>query len=188
MNYSSSVPGADIRDWIWSQTGRNAVASFVSGAISALQPVMSDITGIRAGGGMFGELQYPYDGSTVQGLPSYWGYGAAPQHGIDLAPNESPCPLPGYVYGEGDAAQNAKWANWFFRSLASFVQLVHPRTSTSRLDRTRLRAASVVRSTQQLVPDFRRLQARTSTRHGFRYSDGRVRPSRRRLAVGDVGR
>ena len=120
-SYSSSVPGADVRDWVWSQSGRNAVASFVAGAMSALRPVMSDIAGIRAGGGMFGELQYPYDGSSVNGQPSYWGYGSAPQHGVDLATNESTCPFPGYVYGHGTAAQNTEWSNWFFQSLANFV-------------------------------------------------------------------
>jgi hypothetical protein len=119
--YSSSKPGADIRDWIWSQTGREAVASFVAGAMSALRPSVAHIAGIRAGGGMFGELQYPYDGSTENGQSSFWGYGAAPQLGVNLAPNESRCPLPGYVYGHGNSASDARWAAWFFHSLASFA-------------------------------------------------------------------
>jgi hypothetical protein len=114
-------PGADVRDWVWTAVGRQAVSSFIGGALADLQPVLSDVAGIRAGGGVYGELDFPNDGSTVNGEPSFWGYDAAAQQGVGLASGESACPLPGYVYGSGTAAQDAEWANWYLGSLASWI-------------------------------------------------------------------
>lgn len=119
--FSSEVPGQDVRDWVWSQSGREAVASFVSGAMSALGPTLSDVAGIRAGGGMDGEMQYPDDGSTVAGQPSFWGYDLPAQTGAGLAEGEQSTPLPGYVYGQGSPAQDATWASWYEGSLGEFV-------------------------------------------------------------------
>lgn len=119
--FSSAEPGRDVRDWVWSQTGRNAVASFVAGAIGALQPELEDIAGIRAGGGMWGEMQYPSDGSTIDGQPSYWGYDTPAQTGAGLASGEQSSRLPGYVYGQGSAAEDSTWAAWYLQSLGNFV-------------------------------------------------------------------
>jgi hypothetical protein len=119
--FSGSVPGQDVRDWVWSQTGREAVAGFAAGAIGALAPALGEIAGIRVGGGMYGEMQYPDDGSTVNGQPSYWGYDSAAQGGVDLASGELRSPLPGYVYGQGSTAQDAEWASWYLHSLGNFV-------------------------------------------------------------------
>ncbi len=119
--FSSEVPGQDVRDWVWSQAGRQAVAGFVSGAMHALAPAISEVTGVRAGGGMFGEMQYPIDGSMVSGEPSFWGYDLPAQSGVGLAEGEQRTPLPGYVYGHGSAAEDATWASWYERSLGEFV-------------------------------------------------------------------
>jgi hypothetical protein len=119
--FSSATPGEDVRDWVWSQTGRTAVADFAAGALDRLQPVLGDISGVRVGGGTNGEMQYPYDGSTVAGQPSFWGYDDAAQDGIDLAAGEQSTPLPGYVYGRGSSSQDAEWASWYLHSLGDFV-------------------------------------------------------------------
>ncbi|HTY96863.1 MAG TPA: hypothetical protein VMB91_07460 [Solirubrobacteraceae bacterium] len=110
--YSSATPGKDIRDWVWSQVGREAVAGFVAGALGALSPALGDVSGIRVGGGMYGEMQYPYDGSTVAGQPSYWGYDLPAQTGVGLASGQQSAPLPGYVYGHGSSSEDADWASW----------------------------------------------------------------------------
>jgi hypothetical protein len=115
-----TAPGADVRDWIWTAVGRQAVSSFIGGAMADLQPYLGDVAGIRAGGGVYGELDFPNDGSTVNGEPSFWGYDAAAQHGVGLASGEAPTPLPGYVYGSGTAAQDTQWANWYLGSLANW--------------------------------------------------------------------
>ncbi len=114
-------PGADVRDWIWTAVGRQAVANFVSGALSDLAPYLGDVAGFRSGGGVYGELDFPNDNSTVNGEPSFWGYDAAAQTGAGLAAGESATPLPGYVYGSGTAAQDTEWANWYLGSLASWI-------------------------------------------------------------------
>ncbi len=119
--YSSATPGKDIRDWVWSQVGREAVAEFVAGALGALSPALGDIAGIRVGGGMYGEMQYPYDGSTVAGQPSYWGYDVPAQTGLGLAAGQQSSPLPGYVYGQGSPSEDAQWASWYLQSLGNFV-------------------------------------------------------------------
>lgn len=119
--YTSTNPGANVRDWVWSAAGRQAVASFVSRAIGDLKSVLGDVSGIRAGGGMYGELQFPIDGSSVNGQPSYWGYGQAAQSGVGIASGETATPLPGYVYGTGSSAQDAEWASWYLGSLASWI-------------------------------------------------------------------
>lgn len=119
--FTSEVPGQDVRDWVWSQVGREAVASFVSEAMRALAPALSAVTAVRVGGGMYGEMQYPNDGSTVDGEPSFWGYDLPAQSGAGLAEGEQSTPLPGYVYGQGSAAQDASWASWYERSLGGFV-------------------------------------------------------------------
>ena len=119
--YSSTTPGKDIRDWVWSQVGREAVAGFVAGALGALSPTLGDIAGIRVGGGMYGEMQYPYDGSMVDGQPSYWGYDAPAQTGVGLASGQQSSPLPGYVYAQGSPSQDAEWASWYLQSLGNFV-------------------------------------------------------------------
>lgn len=129
--FSSEVPGKDVRDWIWSQAGREDVAAFVSGAMRALAPALPDVTGVRAGGGMYGEMQYPSDGSTVGGEPSFWGYDLPAQTGAGLAEGEQSTPFPGYVYGEGSPAQDASWASWYERSLGEFV---HWYVTTLRAD------------------------------------------------------
>ena len=119
--YSSTTPGKDIRDWVWSKVGREAVAGFVAGALGALSPALGDIAGVRVGGGMYGEMQYPYDGSMVAGQPSYWGYDAPAQTGVGLASGQRSSPLPGYVYGQGAPAEDAEWASWYLQSLGNFV-------------------------------------------------------------------
>jgi hypothetical protein len=116
-----TVPGADVRDWIWTQAGRQDVANFVGGVMAQLQPYLGDIAGIRAGGGVYGELDFPPAGS-VNGKSAFWGYDAAAQTGAGLATGESATPLPGYVYGTGTAAQNTEWANWYLGSLASWIK------------------------------------------------------------------
>lgn len=119
--FSSTIPGKDIRDWVWSEAGREAVAAFAAGALSDLQPELGEIAGIRVGGGIYGEMQYPDDGSMVEGQPSYWGYDAAAQSGTGLAAGEQATPLPGYVYGHGTTSENAEWASWYLQSLGNFV-------------------------------------------------------------------
>src|SRR5262249_45180474 len=101
--------------------GRDAVASFVAGALGALSPALGDVAGIRVGGGMDGEMQYPYDGSVVDGQPSYWGYDTPARTGVGLAVGQHSPPLPGYVYGRGSRSDDAEWASWYLRSLGNFV-------------------------------------------------------------------
>ena len=119
--FSSEVPGQDVRDWVWSQIGRQAVAGFVSEAMRALAPALTAVSGVRVGGGMYGEMQYPIVGSTVEGEPSFWGYDLPAQTGAGLAEGEQSTPLPGYVYGRGSAGQDAAWAYWYESSLGEFV-------------------------------------------------------------------
>jgi hypothetical protein len=127
--WSSTTPGADVRDWVWSEQGREDVSSFVSGALADLAPVAGDVAGIRAGGGVDGELDFPPNDSTglfnllpAIGSESYWGYDLSAQLGIGLASGESSTPLPGYVYGTGTAAEDTEWANWYLGSLAAWIK------------------------------------------------------------------
>ena len=82
--------------------------------------------GSAPGGGVYGELDFPNDNSTVNGEPSFWGYDAAAQTGAGLAAGESATPLPGYVYGSGTAAEDTEWANWYLGLAGQLDQVVQP--------------------------------------------------------------
>lgn len=109
--------GDDIRDWVWSSTGRVKVAGFIDVLFAALGPAyLSKIWAIRLGGGPFGELGFPNPGSAP--FFSLWGFGAAPQLGIDLAFDQTIAPHLGPW-----ATQEMKeaWIGWFHSSLDVFV-------------------------------------------------------------------
>lgn len=121
-DFTSAQPGADVRDWIWTQTGRDAVDDFTRKALTGLRGRFGSVAGIRMGGGTFGEAQYPLSSSSVDGRPSFWGYGAAAQTGSGLAAGQQSTPLPGYVHGTGTSAQDTVWAQWYLASLARFLR------------------------------------------------------------------
>jgi hypothetical protein len=119
--FTSAIPGADVRDWVWTQAGRRLVSGFVRGSLEALRSRFNAIDGVRMGGGTFGEAQYPRDDRSIDGSPAFWAYGSAAQSGVGLADGERATPLPGYVYGDGTPRQDRVWAQWYLGSLASWI-------------------------------------------------------------------
>ncbi len=118
--------GKDVRDWIWTATGRNLIRDFIARTLSAVD--RSQLAGIRTGGGFFNELHYPREddklaASSALALSdiSYWGYGSAAQTGADLAIGQSVTPLPGYVPFSGTADEDSAWTEWYLDSLKNFM-------------------------------------------------------------------
>jgi hypothetical protein len=107
--------GADVRDWVFSNTGRQVVKDFIDKTVAALD--LSRVWAVRTGGGWYNELHYPP--STGGGI-SFWAYGDAPQLGVDLAFDQVSTPLPRYRYGTGTAAQDKRWALWYSGALVQF--------------------------------------------------------------------
>jgi hypothetical protein len=115
-------PGMDVRDWIWTRRGREAVHRYVGLTLRALGPrTLREVERVRLGGGTFGELQYPPVGSPAN--PSWWSYGACTMPVADLAADQQPCPAgaaapsPLGSWNESDQA----YADWHMRGLSVFV-------------------------------------------------------------------
>lgn len=86
--------GDDVVDVVWSQTAREAIASFQTAVWSALTITeRAQIKGFRLGGGPYGELHFPTPGDPV----SWWGYSSPAQTGTGLANGMVSCPVPGHI-------------------------------------------------------------------------------------------
>lgn len=119
---STNSNGDNVRDWIWTQTGRNYVADYLAKVLAAVD--QTKIAAIRIGGGIFGELQYPPEGSAAPW--NYWGYGAAPQSGTDLASDQVQCPAavrsPFVPFASGtSSSDNTTWTNWWLQGIQTFM-------------------------------------------------------------------
>jgi hypothetical protein len=112
--------GEDVRDWIWSNTGRNYLKDFITKSLGAVD--LQQISYVRLGGGYYNELHYPRNRGIYPDTTniSYWGFGSAPQGGTDLAPDQKRAPLPGYVPFTGSVSQDATWTTWYLNSLKTF--------------------------------------------------------------------
>jgi hypothetical protein len=119
--WSDSGPsGRNVRDWMWTQTGRNHVSYFIRTLLAALD--LTKIDCIQMGGGYYGELQYPPTGAAPY---RFWAYGAAQQSGTDLAAGMTQCPAavraPFVPYAVGtSAADNLTFENWWVGGLSTF--------------------------------------------------------------------
>lgn len=115
---ADQASGDNVRDWVWSATGRAYAADFIGKAMRGLN--LSAVESIRIGGGNRGELQFP----PVGGPPyRFWGYSAPAQTGAGLASGMSRTPLPGYVpFGQGSTVElDTAWSSWYLDSLKNFM-------------------------------------------------------------------
>lgn len=119
--YLPTDPGKNVRNWIWTADGRAHVADFYTKVHAGLDPAnVSAITGVKFGGGYFGELQYPPEvGSSPNWL--YRGFGASMQVGTGIADGLDVCPLPDYTPFTGTDAQDVEWINWFLGGVEDFL-------------------------------------------------------------------
>lgn len=117
---TSGDPGADLRDWVWTQAGRNAVSDFASKTLTGLAPRLKEVAYFRAGGGNSGELAFAQPG--FLGKPTFWSYGAAAQMGVGIAAGQVAAPDPGYLYTTGtDAAKDARFVSWHLNGLRNWM-------------------------------------------------------------------
>ncbi|GLY18690.1 hypothetical protein LWF15_22405 [Kineosporia rhizophila] len=116
--------GDNIRDWIWSAPGRGYVTDFLDQLFGRLD--WSKIERVKTGGLTKGELQYP----SSHNRPQFWAYSAAAQGKQELAPQMSPCPVPGHVptpanRQTGGAAgwtdRDEAFATWYVQSLINWM-------------------------------------------------------------------
>jgi len=123
--WTSAAPGEDVRDWVFTQTGRNAVVDIINRLLGVEAGLsLSDFVAMRVGGGYYNECHYPRnggDGTTVASV-NYWGNGAAAQTGADLAAGLVPCPVAGYVPFSGTPARDPVYVEWYHASLAAFLR------------------------------------------------------------------
>jgi hypothetical protein len=123
--------GDEIRDYIWTQAGRNAVNDFQTKVLVAIRDdatlgfsKLSSVRGI--GPGQFLEVGYPrFDKGTP--AVSYWGFSAAAQAGTGIASDLTATTLPGYVpfaggggFGQSDA-RDLTWIAWYLNALSTFI-------------------------------------------------------------------
>lgn len=87
--------GDQIRDWIWSATGRDYVEDYLSKLFTALP--WENIERVRLGGGQKGELQFPGAGATAQ----WWSYSDPAQTGVGIASGMTPAPTASHVPSSG---------------------------------------------------------------------------------------
>lgn len=111
--------GANVRDWVWSKTGRDYLADFMTKLFTQLN--WANIERVQVGGLLYGELQYPDSNGTT--APYWWGYSAPAQTGTDLAARMAVCPNPGYVPSGGTTWTDADdtWVTWYQQSLINFM-------------------------------------------------------------------
>ena len=120
--YSGGL-GEDVRDWVWSETGRGYLMDFLAKAYGLLQASdLKLIDTIRVGYGYFGENSFPPVGSANPF--QWWGFSSPAQTGTGLAVDQTVCPLPGYTpfgstpLGTVGSTNDLAWVSWF-RSAAT---------------------------------------------------------------------
>ena len=119
---AAQASGDNVRDWMWTQTGRTAVSDFVRKTLAALD--LTKVDAVKLGGGIKGELQFPSVGGAAP--YAFWGYGAAQQNGADLATGMTRCPAavryPFVPFAAGNAAaDNTTWTNWWLDGLKTWM-------------------------------------------------------------------
>jgi hypothetical protein len=118
--------GDEVRDWYFTQTGRNYVQDFIRKVFAAVD--QTKIDAVKIGGGPFGELQYPNPVAFAHTNPgfSYWGYSAAAQGGTDLAQGQAQCPAavraPFVPFATGNStANNDAWISWYLGAINNWM-------------------------------------------------------------------
>jgi hypothetical protein len=106
--FTGQNPGADVRNWIWTATGRTAVHQFITAFTAGLgSSRVAAVDRIKLGGSIYGELQYNINGS------SFNGFGPSMQTGAGLAGDVVVCPVPGYKPFSGNDSKDVAWINWY---------------------------------------------------------------------------
>lgn len=120
--YATATSGKQVRNWMWTATGRTYVHDLLTRVAAALGASRIKATdGVRVGGGWYGEAHYP---ESVSGGPTYaWqAFGTSMQTGVGLAAGMTACPVPGYVPYTGTDSQDVAFLNWYLNGLVSWVQ------------------------------------------------------------------
>lgn len=119
---ASNASGKNVRDWVWSATGRAYVKDYLDKLFAQVPWAMVDK--VRVGGLSSGELQFPYDGSNI-----HWQAFSSPaQGGGDLAAGMSAAggtdlPAAGYspqatpAWGDDDT----NFVTWYNQSLVNWM-------------------------------------------------------------------
>lgn len=112
--------GDNVRDWVWSKTGRDYVEDFLDKLFVQLD--WSKVERVQLGGLVAGELCYP-NSDTVTPAPYWWGFSAPAQTGTDLALRQSVCPLPAHVPSTGTTwtDDDETWLTWYLQSLVNWM-------------------------------------------------------------------
>lgn len=121
--YTNTDPsGKNVRNWMWTQTGRTYVTDLVTRIATALGTSrVANTAGCRLGGGWFGEVHYP---EAVSGGPTnaWQAFGASMQSGTDLATGMDANPIPGYTPYTGTDAQDVTFLNWYLNGIVKWVR------------------------------------------------------------------
>lgn len=117
--FDTNGSGTQVRNWIWQQAGRDIIEDFTLAVGDYLGPLRARIDRVRVGLGGYGEAHYPRPTAGGAPTPAWWAYGASMQAGTDIATGLDPCPLPGYVVGDGTDAQDSVWLNWYINGLVT---------------------------------------------------------------------
>lgn len=108
--------GEDIRDWVWSRTGRSYVGDFLAKLFGQLD--WSHIERVQLGGLRAGELSFPVSDGT-----DWWGFSTPAQSGTDLAPRMAVCPVPAYTPSTGTTwtDNDRLFVGWYLQSLTNWM-------------------------------------------------------------------
>lgn len=119
-DFVAGGPGEDIRDWVWSQAGRDHIADFIAKVLAGVD--LTKIAAMRLGGGPYNEVRFPSPAGSSNDIATlkYWGYSSAAR-GIGLAAGMGANPDPAYDPYMGDAAKDAAFERWYLGSMARFV-------------------------------------------------------------------
>jgi hypothetical protein len=113
---AGSNNGSNVRNWMWTQTGRNAVSGFISAfATSMGSSRIAAVERVKFGGGIYGELQYNINGT------SFYGFGSSMQNGSGLGSGLVGCPVPGYHPLSGNTSSDLLWLNWYIDGIVNWM-------------------------------------------------------------------
>ena len=106
-------------DLVFSEEMRERFDHYVSHLFAELG---RDFYAVRLGGGRYGELGYPIN--TYKGHTNcYWAFGPIAQgKRLGLPPGEKPCPVPGWLPGEGSPNHQSarEFLNWYMASMQNY--------------------------------------------------------------------
>lgn len=116
----TGASGNNVRNWQWTQRGRDYVADLVAKIGATTIPSHAALAGVRIGGGYAGESHYaPITTNPMQ----WWIYGTSLQTGAGLASDQVACPHPGRtpLWNGSNDAYDEDIANWWLNGMTVWI-------------------------------------------------------------------